>query len=87
MTTGFVNIFYSYFLKILIYFIIDNISNFTEFSQFNSSLTCIIFGDPHLRTLDGHFETCKCQGAWPLIDHPLFAVQITNSRNIKRSFL
>jgi hypothetical protein len=43
-------------------------------------LTCIIFGDPHLRTFNNQYQTCKCLGAWPLIDHPLFAVQITNSR-------
>ena len=43
-------------------------------------LTCIIYGDPHLRTFDNLYQTCRCSGAWPLIDHPLFAVQITNSR-------
>ena len=43
-------------------------------------LTCIIYGDPHLRTLNNEYQTCRCSGAWPLIDHPLFAVQITNSR-------
>jgi hypothetical protein len=43
-------------------------------------LTCIIYGDPHLRTFDNTYQTCRCSGAWPLIDHPLFAVQITNSR-------
>ncbi len=49
-------------------------------------LTCIIFGDPHLRTFNNQYQTCKCLGAWPLIDHPLFAVQITNSR-IKGIFI
>lgn len=43
-------------------------------------LTCLIYGDPHLRTLTQEFQTCRCLGAWPLIEHPLFAVQITNSR-------
>ena len=43
-------------------------------------LTCIMYGDPHLRTFNNHYQTCKCLGAWPLIDHPLFAVQITNSQ-------
>lgn len=43
-------------------------------------LTCIIYGDPHLRTFNNEYQTCQCLGAWPLIDHPLFAVQITNSR-------
>ncbi|XP_054166369.1 uncharacterized protein LOC128963867 [Oppia nitens] len=43
-------------------------------------LTCIIYGDPHLRTFNNVYQTCKCLGAWPLIDHPLFTVQITNSK-------
>ncbi|CAG2163034.1 unnamed protein product [Oppiella nova] len=43
-------------------------------------LTCIIYGDPHLRTFNNEYQTCRCSGAWPLIDHPLFKVQITNSR-------
>ncbi|CAG2107711.1 unnamed protein product [Medioppia subpectinata] len=43
-------------------------------------LTCIIYGDPHLRTFNNEYQTCRCSGAWPLIDHPLFTVQITNSR-------
>ncbi|XP_070543065.1 repulsive guidance molecule A-like isoform X2 [Ptychodera flava] len=39
---------------------------------------CGLFGDPHLRTFDNHFETCKVQGAWPLIDNEYIAVQVTN---------
>ena len=44
------------------------------------SLTCIIFGDPHIRTFDSRYQTCNCLGARSLIEHPLFDVQITNSR-------
>ncbi|KAI1292233.1 Repulsive guidance molecule B [Halotydeus destructor] len=44
-----------------------------------SQLMCLIYGDPHLRTLTRKYQTCRCHGAWPLIDHPLFVVQITNS--------
>jgi hypothetical protein len=44
-------------------------------------LICSIFGDPHLRTFKNEFESCRTFGAWPMVDHPLFAVQVTNSRN------
>ncbi|XP_006823393.1 repulsive guidance molecule A-like [Saccoglossus kowalevskii] len=39
---------------------------------------CGLFGDPHLRTFDDVFETCKVAGAWPLIDNRHLAVQVTN---------
>lgn len=32
------------------------------------ALPCL-FGDPHLRTFTDRFQTCKVQGAWPLIDN------------------
>ncbi|KAH9402847.1 hypothetical protein TYRP_015609 [Tyrophagus putrescentiae] len=44
------------------------------------SLTCMIFGDPHLRTFDSRYQTCSLLGARSLIEHPLFDVQITNTR-------
>lgn len=44
------------------------------------SLTCMIFGDPHLRTFDSRYQTCSIVGARSLIEHPLFDVQITNTR-------
>ena len=44
-------------------------------------LLCLLYGDPHLRTIKNDFMTCRCLGAWPLIDHPLFAVQVTNSKD------
>lgn len=39
---------------------------------------CGLFGDPHLKTFEGHFQTCRVQGAWPLIDSRYLAVQVTN---------
>lgn len=44
------------------------------------SLTCIIFGDPHLRTFDSRYQMCNCTGTRSLLEHPLFDVQITNSQ-------
>ncbi|XP_047737272.1 repulsive guidance molecule A isoform X1 [Hyalella azteca] len=39
---------------------------------------CGLFGDPHLRTFKGEFVTCRVEGAWPLLDTPHLAVQVTN---------
>ncbi|XP_037082401.1 repulsive guidance molecule A-like [Pollicipes pollicipes] len=39
---------------------------------------CGLFGDPHVRTFSGEYQTCRVQGAWPLIDNPYLAVQVTN---------
>ncbi|NXU47077.1 RGMB protein, partial [Turnix velox] len=41
-------------------------------------LFCGLFGDPHLRTFKDHFQTCKVEGAWPLIDNNYLTVQVTN---------
>ncbi|XP_018119997.2 RGM domain family member B [Xenopus laevis] len=41
-------------------------------------LFCGLFGDPHLRTFQDHFQTCKVEGAWPLIDNNYLSVQVTN---------
>ncbi|XP_063820132.1 repulsive guidance molecule B isoform X1 [Pseudophryne corroboree] len=41
-------------------------------------LFCGLFGDPHLRTFKDHFQTCKVEGAWPLIDNNYVSVQVTN---------
>nr|XP_045001339.1 repulsive guidance molecule A isoform X2 [Jaculus jaculus] len=40
---------------------------------------CGLFGDPHLRTFTDSFQTCKVQGAWPLIDNNYLNVQVTNT--------
>ena len=39
---------------------------------------CGLFGDPHLRTFGDDFQTCKVQGAWPLIENEYLTVQVTN---------
>ncbi|CAN0264415.1 unnamed protein product [Lampetra fluviatilis] len=39
---------------------------------------CGLFGDPHLRTFMDDFQTCKVEGAWPLVDNPYLSVQVTN---------
>ena len=39
---------------------------------------CGLFGDPHLRTFEDDFQTCKVQGAWPLLDNDYLTVQVTN---------
>ncbi|KAM6363063.1 repulsive guidance molecule B [Pluvialis apricaria] len=41
-------------------------------------LFCGLFGDPHLRTFKDRFQTCKVEGAWPLIDNNYLSVQVTN---------
>ncbi|KAG7243206.1 hypothetical protein INR49_014808 [Caranx melampygus] len=41
-------------------------------------LFCGLFGDPHLRTFKDSFQTCKVEGAWPLIDNDYLSVQVTN---------
>ncbi|XP_009094015.1 repulsive guidance molecule B [Serinus canaria] len=41
-------------------------------------LFCGLFGDPHLRTFKDRFQTCKVEGAWPLIDNKYLSVQVTN---------
>ncbi|GFS24793.1 repulsive guidance molecule A-like [Elysia marginata] len=39
---------------------------------------CGLFGDPHLRTFYGEFQTCKVEGAWPLVNNDYVTVQVTN---------
>uniref|UniRef100_A0A3P9JK66 Repulsive guidance molecule BMP co-receptor a n=1 Tax=Oryzias latipes TaxID=8090 RepID=A0A3P9JK66_ORYLA len=40
---------------------------------------CGFFGVPHLRTFGDDFQTCKVEGAWPLIHNKYLSVQVTNS--------
>ncbi|KAL4120342.1 hypothetical protein QTP88_013056 [Uroleucon formosanum] len=39
---------------------------------------CGLFGDPHLRTFDGKYQTCRIHGAWQVIDNPFFSIMVTN---------
>ncbi|XP_035379274.1 RGM domain family, member D isoform X2 [Electrophorus electricus] len=39
---------------------------------------CGLFGDPHLRTFRDEFQTCRVEGAWPLIHNRFLSVQVTN---------
>lgn len=39
---------------------------------------CGLFGDPHLRTFNEKFQTCKVEGAWALVDNKHLTVQVTN---------
>ncbi|XP_072439635.1 repulsive guidance molecule B isoform X1 [Chiloscyllium punctatum] len=50
----------------------------TELQSTRRYVFCGLFGDPHLRTFRDHFQTCKVEGAWPLIDNDYLSVQVTN---------
>ncbi|XP_072355144.1 repulsive guidance molecule A-like [Scyliorhinus torazame] len=41
-------------------------------------LHCGVFGNLHIRTFYNDFQTCRVQGAWPLIDNNYLSVQMTN---------
>ncbi|KAM9312468.1 repulsive guidance molecule A [Gastrophryne carolinensis] len=53
--------------------------NFHRHSSTPNYTHCGLFGDPHLRTFTDTFQTCKIQGAWPLIDNNYLNVQVTNT--------
>lgn len=60
----------------------DPLANFKSmYERDEEPLLCSIFGDPHVRTFTNRFQTCQIQGAWPMMDHPLFAVQVTSSKD------
>ena len=46
---------------------------------------CGLFGDPHLKTFENEYQTCRVRGAWPLIDNPFLAVQVTNEPVVEGS--
>lgn len=39
---------------------------------------CGLFGDPHLRTFDGRYQTCRIHGAWQVIENSFFSIMVTN---------
>nr|XP_045626124.1 repulsive guidance molecule B-like [Procambarus clarkii] len=39
---------------------------------------CGLFGDPHLKTFNDSYMTCGVVGAWPLLNTPHLAIQVTN---------
>ncbi len=39
---------------------------------------CGLFGDPHLRTFDRQYQTCRINGTWKLIENPYLSVEVTN---------
>ncbi|KAM8973966.1 repulsive guidance molecule A isoform 1-T1 [Pelodytes ibericus] len=53
--------------------------NFHRHSASPNYTHCGLFGDPHLRTFTDTFQTCKIQGAWPLVDNNYLNVQVTNT--------
>ncbi|KAK6467011.1 hemojuvelin-like isoform X2 [Huso huso] len=46
---------------------------------------CGVFGDPHIRTFQDDFQTCRVKGAWPLIDNNYLYVQVTSTHVAKGS--
>ncbi|NWH87070.1 RGMC protein, partial [Aegithalos caudatus] len=40
---------------------------------------CAAFGDPHIRTFQHDFHTCRVEGSWPLLDNDYLFVQATSS--------
>lgn len=40
---------------------------------------CAAFGDPHVRSFQHHFHTCRVRGAWPLLDNDFLFVQATSA--------
>lgn len=39
---------------------------------------CSFFGDPHLKTFDRRYQTCRVRGTWTLLDNPFMSAQVTN---------
>lgn len=59
--------------------LLSEICNYQARSGFHTKFAhCGLFGDPHLRTFKDKFQTCKVEGAWPLIDNQYLSVQVTN---------
>uniref|UniRef100_A0A8B9Q313 Repulsive guidance molecule A n=1 Tax=Apteryx owenii TaxID=8824 RepID=A0A8B9Q313_APTOW len=59
--------------------LVSEICDYERSSSFQKKFAhCGLFGDPHLRTFKDEFQTCKVEGAWPLIDNQYLSVQVTN---------
>ena len=52
---------------------------YVKSTEDHPSSLCIVYGDPHVRAFNGHFQTCRVLGTWPLIDNKYLTVQITNT--------
>jgi len=39
---------------------------------------CGLFGDPHLRTFGGKYQTCRIHGASQVIENAFFGIMVTN---------
>ncbi|KAH3837507.1 hypothetical protein DPMN_110898 [Dreissena polymorpha] len=57
---------------------LDEVCTYHTENDQNTQKHCGLFGDPHLRTFFGEFQTCRVQGAWPLVDNEHLTVQVTN---------
>ena len=57
----------------------QTVCTYTEQENSSSQVFCGLFGDPHLRTFLGSYETCRIEGAWPLLDNKHLTIQVTNS--------
>ena len=40
---------------------------------------CGLYGDPHLKTFNGMYQTCSVSGTWTLIDNSYMSVQVTSA--------
>jgi RGM family protein len=58
--------------------VMESSSSCTTYQGRPEMTHCSFYGDPHLVTFNGDFQTCKVAGAWPLIDNAYLAVSVTN---------
>lgn len=46
---------------------------------------CSLFGDPHLKTFEGKYQTCRVNGTWALINNSYVSVHVTNRPVVENS--